>query len=397
MNTLTPIPPKSLTVETTLENEILLCCARTYMDVNDVERLRILLPLNIDWEYLIETATHHGLMPLLYWNLNTICPELVPKTSLAQLKNSFCANVCHNLALMSELLEILDFLALHEIPAIPFKGISLAVSIYGNIALRQFGDIDILVDESNGNKAKELLASQKYQLVDKLLITQQGMTPITLDLQWRITRREFGINLDFEDLWQRKQSLTLVGTKITTLSPEDLLLLLCIHGSKHLWERIIWICDIAELIRVHSYLDWEKVIKQASKKGCQRMLFLGLLLANTLLKTTLPIPLLQRINADSIAQFLVIQITERLFSTVEKSASYRGESNIFFIRMRERLQDRIRFFILTQGYRWLIPNEKDREFFPLPKSFYFLYYLIRPIRLVKKYGLSPLKHLFKDS
>ncbi len=397
MNTLTQISPPSLKVGTSLEHEILLCCARTYMDVNDAECLRILLQADIDWEYLIETATQHRLMPLLYWNLNTICPDLVPKTTLAQLKDSFGANVVHNLVLVGELLEILDFLEIHGIPALPFKGIALAASVYGNIALRQFGDLDILVDESNGHKAKKLLACQKYQLIDKLLIAQRGMTPITVDLQWRITRQEFGINLEFEGLWQRKQSLILAGTTIFTLSPEDLLLLLCIHGSKHRWERIIWICDIAEFIRIYPNLNWDKVIKQASQKGCRRMLFLGLLLSHSLLKTTLPKNILQKINTDSVAKSLAIQIIEQLSSKVEQSESYRGENNVFFIRMRERFQDKIRFFILTQGSRWLIPNEKDRAFFPLPTPFSFLYYVIRPIRLVNKYGLSSLKHLFDVS
>ena len=43
---------------------------------------------------------------------------------------------------------------------------------------------------------------------------------------------------------------TLAALAYGNLSLENLLLVRCAHGSKHLWERLGWICDVAELIRV---------------------------------------------------------------------------------------------------------------------------------------------------
>jgi hypothetical protein len=383
------------------EIELLLCCARTQIDPMTVERIKVLLQQDIDWTYFIQTSARHGVMPFLYWSLNATCPELVPKPILSELRNFFHTNAQHNLLLTQELLRLLNLFQEHAIPAIPFKGPVLAVSAYGNLALRQFCDLDILVHERNGLRSKEMLVSQGYRFDDdgKTLSVERQWGIVQLDVQWRITRKEFGFNLDSEGLWKRRKSISVGGTTVFTLSTEDLLLLLCVHGSKHLWERLAWICDIAELVRVHQDIDWEKVIERASRAGTKRMLFLGLFLSWDLLEANLPEKILQRIQADPVVKSLAAQLSERMFAQVDETVQvdeptfYRGERNVFFIRMHERPQDRIRFFLLTQGIHWLIPNKQDQAFLPLPTHLYFLYYLIRPIRLIGKYGLSPLKHL----
>src|SRR5437762_4085724 len=127
------------------EAELLLACARTTIDNRTAERIRILLREDLDWSYLFEKAHQNCIMPLLYWNLNAACAEAVPNDVLNQLRAYFQGHARHNLFRTSELLNLLRLLDEHEIPALPFKGPILAALVYGNISLRQFGDLDILV------------------------------------------------------------------------------------------------------------------------------------------------------------------------------------------------------------------------------------------------------------
>jgi hypothetical protein len=90
----------------------------------------------------------------LYQSLNTTCPEAVPKANLAQLRNYFHANAQRNLFLTQELLKLLTLFKTNGISAIPYKGPVLAVAVYGNLALRQFGDLDILVHKRDVLRAK---------------------------------------------------------------------------------------------------------------------------------------------------------------------------------------------------------------------------------------------------
>lgn len=117
----------------------------------------------LDWQYLIKTALVHGVIPLLYANLQKFGVESVPEAALEQLRNYFRANVRHSFFLTSELLKLLEAFETHEIQAVPFKGPVLAGWVYGDVTLRQFTDLDIVVEKDNVFKAGQLITAQGYK------------------------------------------------------------------------------------------------------------------------------------------------------------------------------------------------------------------------------------------
>lgn len=383
------------------EDELLLCCARTCMDSVRAERIKTLLQEALDWVYLLRTARPHGMLPLLYWSLNTTYPEAVPKATLQQLRHYFYANAGHNLFLTDTLLKLLQLFEMHGIPAVPFKGPTLAALAYGNLALRESGDLDILVHRQNVLRIQELLSSQGYQPQNPLAGSQataylqsayyvfvrgSGTDLVTVDLQWRMIAESFAFPLDTTCSWERLELVCLAGTTVHSLSSEDLLLVLCVHGAKHFWERLMWICDIAEMIRAHEGIDWERLIEQACRLGSRRMLALGLSLANDLLGTTLPKEVLQKIQADPVVKSLVASVHAHLFSAT--GVPTRGVERLsFYLQVRERLRERVLYSIdlarqTTERERWLLL---------LPACLSCLYYLFRPVWLIGKYGLRPLR------
>jgi hypothetical protein len=165
MTTLTQLFTKAPTVSDRPEVELLLCCTRTHIDSEIAERIKTLLQSRHRLGVPNPDCTRHGVIPLLYQSLSTTCPEAVPKTNLAQLRDYSHSNALHNLFLTKELLKLLNLFESHSIPAIPFKGPVLAVSAYGNLSLRQIGDLDILVRERDYHKAKELLLDQGHRML----------------------------------------------------------------------------------------------------------------------------------------------------------------------------------------------------------------------------------------
>jgi len=389
------------------EIELLICCARTRMDSLRADRLRTLLREEIDWNYLTQMALRHGVMPLLYFNLNTTCPNAIPKATLEQFRGYFNANALNNLFLTRELLKLLNLFKDHGILAIPYKGPVLAASIYDNLTLRQFGDLDILVHERDFMRTRELLISQGYRCWHDLdwqhAFVHDG-SRVHVDLHQRITPWYFPFRLDFECLWQRLEPVSLAGTTVVNFSPEDLLIILCVQLSRDCWdkrEQLIKICDIAELIYAEQTLDWGRVIEQANALGCKRMLFLGLFLATDLLGTGLPQDVLVEIQADLVVRSLALQVCARLFpeadappDVLESSPWILVEKAIFNFRIRERLQDKFPY-ILYLFQLAITPNQRDWAFLPLPAFLFSLYYLLRPIRLAETYGLKPLQNLLK--
>ena len=98
------------------------------------------------------------------------------------------------------------------------------------------------------------------------------------------------------------------------MAPEDLLLILCVHGAKHYWSKLGWICDVAELLRVHPGLKWTALLLQAKQLGGRRILFLGLFLAHVLLGAGLPEEVWKEINADPVVPWLAAKVQTRLFA-----------------------------------------------------------------------------------
>jgi len=316
----------------------------------------------------------------------------------------------------SELLKLLSLLEAHGIPAIPYKGPIMAASVYGDLALRQFSDLDILAHERDIPRAKELLLSQGYRPHIQLSGEQEATYlrshreyqfvrddgRVRVELQWRLTAHwqiMSSFPLDFENSWHRLRTVSLVGTTVRTLAPEDLLLFLCVHGSSHMWRRLSWLCDVAELVRAHQEMDWERLMERVRILGSERMLLIGLFLASDLLGTTLPEGIHQKVRAAPVVQSLAGQVDEWLFRQADDSIGLLEES-YFFVRIRERPRHRVPYFLLYLRVYLrtaVTPNAKDRECLPLPEFLSPLYFLIRPVRLVVEYGLSPLtdplKHL----
>src|SRR5262249_12933710 len=159
--------------------------------------------------------------------------------------------------------------------------------------LRPFRDLDLLVRAGDVPAAQRLLLTRGYRLGQSLsaargaaYLRSNGQLPFVrsgdgcyVELHPHLLPPHFRFFSEGQRLWGRAVSVPLQGRKVATLAPEDLLLFLCVHGAKHLWARLVWVCDIAELIRTHPALDWVRVARQARRLRGERMLLLGLCLA----------------------------------------------------------------------------------------------------------------------
>ncbi|QSJ19240.1 nucleotidyltransferase family protein [Nostoc sp. UHCC 0702] len=363
---------------TNAEIELLLCCSRTCITPQTAERIKTLLQQDIDWTDLLQTAAVQGVMPLLYQSLNATCPENVPKTILAQLRGYFHANALHNLLLTQELLTLLALFNEHHICAIPFKGPVLAVEAYGNLALRQFGDLDILVRKQDYAKAKQLLIAQGYCMLHdsqheaKYLQAQlwHSQRQVNVDLHYGIPPWE--LELETAGFWQYLQPLSLTSTTILTLSPEEHLLILCINGHKVFWQHLGDICNVAAMICTHPEMDWQRITQQAQRLRIKRIIYVALILASDVLETPLPEEILSKFKTAPLIRWLAIKLRENcLFKTEDFSQHSSSDPK----------------YIWTKGlYNLLISKYKHKGIF----------HWLRLRQLISKYGLASLKYMFKQ-
>lgn len=386
------------------EIALLLACAQTQLEHQQIELLRQLAQQPINWAYVLKAAANHGLLPLLYQNLAATCADLVPPDTLNQLQNNFRKTSLRNLFLTQELLHLLEQFAVHQIPVIPYKGLVLAASVYHHLGRRQFADLDLLVPPNYENAAKCLLQSLRFELMDDLGWESSFRHPIKgvmIDLHKALMPRFFALQWQFADLESRLTPIQIAGASVPSFSPEDLLLFLCVQFGKdccHWRVRLAQLCDVMETLRTYPELDWDWVQQEARRLRVERIVWLTLSLVQELWGVVLPLPIATKIQVDGRLLPLKSWVIEHLWNPPFQLTS--GEENPgfweflsdyhhgFYLTMRDRWVDRLLYcwhWAGMCGQVCFTPNQGDYDLIALPQWLRVLYYPIHVGRLLVKH------------
>ena len=377
------------------EDELLLACASTTLGEGQYKTLRRLAGECKDWDYVLHAARCHGLAPLVSTNLDRAAGDIVPREPLDLLRRRLRANGARNLILTQELLSLVGKFGAAGIEVIPLKGPILAMTAYGNVALREFLDLDVLVPKQHFDRAGRLLVQCGYQppsnqtgklgstrIEDQVgcdFVRKDGR--VSVEMHWSFIQKWLGFEVDLDALWKTPEYVNIGGTHVRKLPTEIALLYLCAHGAKHQWSRLCWIVDVTQLLHTQPTIDWDGLLKTAKRNGCRRTLFLGLRLAHTLLGADIPQEVLTQMRHDDSADALAQGICRELFLFKTRVANHRGgwAKDWFYLRTKERWLHRFRY--LRYLSRWLLlPSQRDKEWLPLPGYLGWLYIFLRPIR-----------------
>jgi Uncharacterised nucleotidyltransferase len=393
------------------ELTLLLTCAHACLTSAQQAALHGCVSLPLDWTKVITLAGQHGLLPLLYWNLTQhtkssssqrsvgSIPAVIPPGVLAQLTQHYHSNNLHCIKLGRALGSLVQDFADHKVPVLALKGITLAQAVYGNPALRDAGDLDLLIDPADARRAMALLESLGYQAHQPVPLTANQQKAwvhfkseqhyhhpqhgIELDLHWRLVDQQSGFTLDFADLWARRTTVMLYNRPVATLGPEDGLLYLALHGAKHGWIALKWLCDLAETLRAHPNLAWDQIQQQATGVNALPILRQGLALAHQLMESELPHQLDHGLHCPSSVDTQYLRLL--LGDPAEDTAAYllsARESNLRLVAgQRLAFLPKIKQTLQVIG----TPTGAEIQLVSLPSALILLYYPIRLGRLLWKF------------
>lgn len=376
----------------------MLACARVRVDQEQVTRIQQAAAGIVDWDAFIQTCIRHKVLPLVFQNLTSICPDSFPEHLKSKLDNGYIfENSLHNHALVEELFVILNVLQKHNITAVPFKGPVLAQNAFGDFTLRRYLDLDVFISTADAGKAVDVLLRQGFVTENGTFGTDgindsylQRIPAITLvhpdkhlslDLQWDISNRFANIPIVLDDMADRIEKIMLNDKEVPSLPVEELFCYLCLHGTKHRWFNLDMVCCVAELIRVRKDIDWPYVMQYAKKLHCVKVVLLGSVLASNLLGAKLPESINIKIAQTKTMEHLAEQVYEGLFSTYMDSMKTPEKFDSLLFQVKDRISDKIYYCVKMV----FIPTKKDLEVLPLPNSLSFIRYIIRPIRLIIEY------------
>lgn len=347
------------------------------------------LALNdLNWDAFLDFARAHRILPLAFSRLAAAGASLPPSIE-ARLRDAWHRNIFHATANVVELAAVLAAFESESIDAMPFKGIVLAAAVYHDLAARNAGDIDILVRRSDLLRATAILLARGFDLLTP--VGQDG-SPVLKDsheyhferrsdgmvveLRWRLelTQPRYRHDLGMQWIWPHRQTVRVAGVDFPNMDPETSLLVLCMHGSKHVWSRLVWISDVAHLLAASPAVDWQRVFRDARRLGLRRALALGVLLAHRVCAAQIPHSVLRRLESDATAIRLVSSLEEILFRNPGMLPAGRVPYNVQILGFTDRL-----WVFLSLPF--LRPNEHDLAFIRLPRALRPLYFFVRPFRI----------------
>ena len=385
METAPPFGTEFLAVEWPL---LLECCAPH----PNPERVRTLLVKRPDWRVLISLAEEHGLVAQLDAQLRKTILEGIPEEVNKSLRERHRAQLVFTLGMTAELFHLLDEFRSVGVEAIVVKGPVLSVRAYGDPGLRQYVDLDFLIRAHHLLPATQVLMDAGYEgdipieaiaagkIPGEYLFTKKG-TRVLVELHTEHTFRYFPRPLPMEDYFARRAEVALDGNRVPALSAEDEFVLICIHGAKHFWERLMWVADVAAMADGGIHLDWEIVKESARVVGAERMVHVALRLVNDLWQTKLPAEIRDDVERDSSTRGICERI-ERWLPHAGFAPPTLPERALFRMAMRGG-------WIAGPAYLLrlsLSPTEEDWVEGAEARRSWLWDAAMRPFRLLKKYG-----------
>jgi putative nucleotidyltransferase-like protein len=354
------------------------------------------------WRSFVQACDYHQVVTQVRCRLKGLENKLPPEFLHVLTKRCY-EIAANNYHLAREVVNITSQLQEHGISTLTYKGPAVAMSIYGDIAFRQYNDLDVVVRSADLLEAASVLTRNGFMLAPdssqpRNLQNASGYDVVTLaaparsyfvDLHWHFSpeyARAFCPSE--EEIWGNSEKIQLPCGRVLTLSPEDSFVVLCFHGAKHRWCRLKWLCDVAEMLRNADRMDWERIEKiMLERPLAKAAVALGVSLVKDLLHVTVPERIADLFPDTARVRAVGSKIRQEIFA---RGFSREGDHKDLL-----RLEGSIRAwlnYLCVRYPKWFFRSSvmhiypQDRAVLRLPERLGFLYHFVRPIRLLVKHS-----------
>ncbi len=392
------------------EIELLILCLREEETGAKKERLRRVT--DNQWEVVCQAACDFCLAPLLYGTLRPLTKGIgLPSGVERRLREIYLNSAARNIRLYSELSKVLKSLKDADISVIPLKGAYLAEVIYGDTALRPMNDIDLMVRQEDFRKTIELLTSKGYRAEgntkpEDVFSVRQHYPPlrrkggISIEVHWTlikpklnglimpphpalsrqgrgdnvISQHAAGHHWIAEGIWHRTKPGVVANVEILVLSPEDLIIHLCIHAALHhgLEGQLRSLFDVARTVRCYkNEISWPLVCNLTKSWGAERSVYLAMMLAAGYAGLSVPEDPLAMIRPEGNLSGIV-PIAERLLFNRSRILLSRHVAKLW---EQQGLSNKFRYLLK----RFFLPKAEIAVSYGVPSNSIkvYLYYLMR--------------------
>ncbi|WP_175507766.1 nucleotidyltransferase domain-containing protein [Halomonas korlensis] len=375
---------------------LLILLARLELSVPQQQYAMALCSRIDDWAEVTRQAKQQFVLPLVYRHLRHLSPPSLSSQDAALMRSQCLQILQHNLHVIAEqqrlVRELLDPL---EIPYLFFKGPSLAARYYDDPAIRFCRDIDLLVPCDKAVDLLEAALQRNYQAHNpKQLASDRGSLDFAVRTQPVITlispkgvEIELHKQLDKEGklyrtdaLLEARKPLPFGDTVLWTMPTSELFVYICLHHTRHYWSHLHWLVDL-DAIQRHSDFDLDDAYACAEKHGLTTSVAASMELYHALAQ---PEPALTHGLGENGRSLLNACLATLQGGHEAELALRHTRPTPDFAFSWQSTASYWLAYRLRSPFVPLMPTYTDYQFVPLPPRWQWLYYVIRPWRVLIK-------------
>ncbi len=288
------------------DDQLLCAVVVLHPTAEELAQIDALLPQVNDWERTITLLTQHGSAPLLHVKLPHLAnAHCIPPQWVAHVQQVYFKALSRGMLLYNLFREVVAELQKHNIEIIVLKGAYLSECVYGDIALRQFSDIDILVREADGPRSIEALRGIGFvpwaskglsEFIDAhsdfVHYSPMQKGDVSVEIHIKLHSRSKKYNLSIPHVWERSVPCVIQGMEVRALCTEDLLMHLCVHADKHFEKNELSLKSINDFVAIIGHLpenfDWMSFMTLCVQYNCRETVCSFLVLVGQYYPTALP-------------------------------------------------------------------------------------------------------------
>ncbi len=161
----------------------------------------------------------------------------------------------------------------------------------------------------------------------------------------------------------QRAPLQILGKTVSTLHPEDNLLMLCQHGTLDSWATLSAVSDVAHLIHSQNSWNWPRLLQRAKEARLRRQALLGLSLARELLGAPAPPEVMEEADADPSVVAVRRWVAQNLWVRNGEDLGFLKQTS-FYLQTQDSFKDQVRHV----WCRLAIPTSEDWRWISLPDS-----------------------------
>ena len=365
------------------EEQLILSVVKLQPTAEELERINNLIPLIRDWEYFTRTITDRGIAPLLFKKLSLLSnKQLIPDKVQVHLQQAYYKTFSRSTMLYEQFRKVIEEFGKQNIRVIALKGIYLSEFLYRDIGLRQFSDIDLLVNKEDGEKCLSVLRTMGFKAVilgvtefidsksEVIHYSPMVLNGVSVEIHIKLHRFSKHYAIDVNSFIQRAVPVKLNSVNVSALELHDLLIHLCVHLDKHFRGGHVQFTSFSDLVNLldkyAAEINWTLLKERCTENKASKVVFTYLMLVHYFYKATLPQIILDEYN------HLLISADKELFVNYLRGVvltKYHVSTHWGNFRRLKSFSDKIRFLI--------------ELIFP-PKSFMMEKYTPRPLKGSKR-------------